>query len=468
MSDLLLKISELLNLQSCHAQWHSQEQPPVTAIAGISTDSRTTKPGELFFAIKGDKYDGHDFILQAVSGGAAACVVNTVWFNTHGSQYPQAAFITVPDSLIAYQEFARYYRKKFSIPVIAITGSSGKTTTKELVASVLAQKYCVLKNIKSFNNHIGVPATLYELRAEHEILVIELGTNHFGELRRLSYLVEPTACLLTNIGHAHLEHFDSVEGVLKAKMEIFTNMRQDGSVFFNADDKNLAGVQFPAAKSISYAIENNADVQGNIEYCDDYARYTFKVMGVTVPLQLTGRHNVSNALAAAAVGSFYSLTPEQIKAGLEKVEPADKRAQVIELKGIRLVNDSYNSNPGSCYAALATLGEMSVKNGGRRIAVLGDMKELGKYSLSEHEKLAAVASWFKIDVIYLYGNETRYTFQALSGYPDLLAKHFDNKNDLQTKLLKIIKENDIILIKGSRSMQMETIVEYVTTQLKGR
>jgi len=468
VSNLLLTIPELLQLDACHADWHSQAQPPETAITGIGTDSRSARPGDLFFAIKGDKFDGHDFIMQAVTNGAAACVVSASWYNTHGSQFPQAAFITVQDTLIAYQEFARYYRKKFSIPVLAITGSSGKTTTKELVAEVLVQKYRVLKNMKSFNNHIGVPATLFELRPEHEILVIELGTNHFGELRRLSYLVEPTACLLTNIGYAHLEHLDSVEGVLKAKMEIFASMRPGGAAFYNADDKNLHGVQFPAAKSISYAVENNANVQGHIESCDDYARYLFSVMGVKITLKLPGRHNVGNALAAAAVGSFYALTPEQIKAGLEMVEPADKRAQVMEIKGIRIINDCYNSNPGSCYAALATLGEMNLTGTGRRIAVLGDMKELGKYTFSEHEKLAAVASRYKIDMLYLFGDATAHTFQAAAAFPGLQAKHFNDKSDLQGELLDALQEHDIILIKGSRSMQMETIVEYVTTQLKGR
>lgn len=465
MSDLLLNIPELINLGICRATWQGPVPPSMNAIAGVSTDSRHIKAGELFVAIVGDKFDGHGFIGQAIEKKAIASVVNEKWYAKHKDKFKSGSFIVVDDTLVAYQEFARYYRNKFNIPVIAITGSAGKTTCKDLVTNVLLQKYNVLKNIKSFNNHIGVPATLFDLRPEHEILVAELGTNHIGELERLSYLVTPSACLITNIGYAHLEFFKDLNGVAKAKMEIFSSIQEEGIAFYNADDKILRLTKFPVANHFSYGIDNPADVHGTIVDCDDNGCYTFKVKNKKIKLQLPGRHNVSNALAAAAVGEKYSLSADEIREALEGTTAGEKRMQVVTVCDIKFVNDSYNSNPGSCYAALNTLKDMRVRGRGRRIAVLGDMLELGGYAKPEHEKLAEVASQFNINALFLYGNETRATLKAAQKLSFDKAEHFETKSDLQSGLLAYLRENDIVLVKGSRSMQMETVVENTSSLL---
>ncbi len=466
MSDLILNIPELLNIGHCPAKWRDAAPPSVKSIAGVSTDSRRINAGELFVAVVGEKFDGHEFIGQAVEKKALASVVNENWYAKHKNEFSQASFIIVPDTLVAYQEFAAYYRNKFNIPVIAVTGSAGKTTCKDLIANVLTQKYNVLKNIKSFNNHIGVPATLFDLRPEHEILVTELGTNHIGELERLSYLVRPTACLITNIGYAHLEFFKNLDGVAKAKMEIFSSIQEEGIAFYNADDKTLRTTKFPVANQFSYGIDNPADVSGTIVDCDEHACYTFAVMDRQVQLQLPGRHNVNNALAAAAVGKKYMLSADEIKKGLETTTAGEKRMQVINAHNIKIINDTYNANPGSCYAALNTLYDMQVRGKGRRIAVFGDMLELGNFSKPEHEKLATVASQFKINALFLYGNETRAAMQAAQNLSFDKAEHFETKNTLQEKLAAYLQKDDIVLVKGSRSMKMETVVEYLHSLFK--
>ncbi|MBN2413121.1 UDP-N-acetylmuramoyl-tripeptide--D-alanyl-D-alanine ligase [candidate division KSB1 bacterium] len=468
MSDLILNIPELLNIGHCRAKWKGAVPPPGKPIAGVSTDSRHVKAGELFVAIVGEKFDGHDFIGQVVEKKVLASVVNESWYAKHKNRFSQAFFIVVPDTLVAYQEFAGYYRNKFDIPVIAVTGSAGKTTCKDLITNVLKQKYNVLKNIKSFNNHIGVPATLFDLRPEHEILVTELGTNHTGELERLSYLVRPSACLITNIGYAHLEFFKNLDGVAKAKMEIFSSIQEEGIAFYNADDKVLRTTKFPVANQYSYGIDNPADVSGRIVGCDEHACYTFTVMDKQVHLQLPGRHNVYNALAASAVGNRYMLSADEIKRGLENATAGEKRMQVINVHNLKIINDTYNANPGSCYAALNTLSDMQVRGKGRRIAVLGDMLELGDFSKPEHEKLAKVASQFKINALFLYGNETRAAIQAAQKLSFEQAEHFETKNTLQDRLAAYLQDDDIVLVKGSRSMRMETVVEYLNSLFKDR
>jgi len=468
VNELLLNISELLNLKQCKAEWHGKTAAFENSILGVSTDSRHIMPGDLFVAIVGEKYDGHNFISQVIEKRAIASVVREDWYEKNKNKYQQDSFIVVADTLSAYQEFARYYRNKFNIPVIAITGSAGKTTCKDLIASVLSQKYNVLKNKKSFNNHIGVPATLFDLRPEHEILVAELGTNHKGELERLSYLVNPSACLITNIGYAHLEFFKNLEGVAKAKMEIFSSIQEEGIAIYNSDDKVLRTSKFPVANQISFGVDNPADVKGTIIDCDEQACYAFSVFQKHIHLKLPGRHNVSNAIAAAAVGGKYSVSTEEINQGIENLIPGDKRMQVINVNNMKIVNDTYNANPASCYAAFNTLNDMKVRESGRRIVVLGDMLELGDFSMPEHEKLAKVAWQFKIDALFLYGNETIATYKTAKALSFATVEHFETKAGLQDCLIDYVQENDIILVKGSRSMQMETVVENLAALLKDR
>ncbi len=352
MSNLNLTISEILQIKAISIAWNGNVSIPEGFVRQISTDSRSLEKGDVFVAIEGERFDGHDFVKQATESQVSACVVSEKWYSLNSKDFDNSGFLVVQDTLEAYQEIARFYRMKFNIPVVAITGSSGKTTTKEFVASVLSQKYNVLSNIKSFNNHIGVPATLLNLRPEHEILVTELGTNHFGELDRLSYLVEPSVCLFTNIGYAHLEFFNDKQGVAKAKMEMLNSMQSDGLIIYNADDPVLAGLTYPSNNLMSYGISKNANVSGQILDCDALAKYRFDLSGTLVQLSVPGSHNVSNALAAAAVAKHFNVENLKIKAGIESFDFVEKRMHVVEHESMRIIDDTYNSNPVAVWQQL--------------------------------------------------------------------------------------------------------------------
>jgi len=458
---LELTLPELLQLSTVVARWCGTGPPPAKHIAGVSTDSRTVQSGELFFAIKGDVYDGHDFVGQALQKNAVAAVVAQAWYDAHRANFPSAPIIAANDTLQAFQEFARYYRKKFAIPVVALSGSSGKTTTKEAIYTVLSQRHNVLRNKKSFNNHIGVPATLYDLRKDHDILLVEVGTNHFGELERLSYLVEPDVCLLTNIGHAHLEFFQSLDGVVRAKMEIFAHARPSATSIYNSDDPVLAKQVFPTRDKLSFGLKEGAQVRGKIKGCDDLARYKFEIFGKTIKLPVSGRHNVYNGLAAAAVGRHFSMDVKEIKRGLENLQPMDNRMQVYKVNSLTIIDDSYNSNPSSCAAALASMTEMKIKRGGRRVAVLGDMLELGEFSVQEHENLAKVIAENKTDALFLFGQATEFTAKRAEDLGVPTVAHFTDKDALHQRLNGFLRPHDLVLVKGSRNMRMETVVKSV-------
>ncbi len=455
---MLLTISDLAGLQSLNAKWNGSGNLPAKQLNGISTDSRKILPGELFWAIRGDRFDGHNFVQQAINGGAIAAVVSQEWFEVNKDAFPGQPLISVADTLDAYQLLARQYRLKFNIPVIAITGSAGKTTTKEFVASVLSQKFTVLKNVKSFNNHIGVPTTLFQLRSEHELLIAEVGTNHFGELDRLSYLAQPSICLFTNIGYAHLEFFKNLGGVTKAKMEVLNHLAVDGVVFYNGDDTILAKQTFAVEKAVSFGFGNQNNICGTELQCDLLGCYTFNLSGTMIKLAIPGRHNVRNALAAAAIGQHFYLTMDEIKDGLEAVQPVDKRMQVQKVNDVFILNDSYNGNPDSCRAALETAADTSVKKGGRRIAVFGDMLELGDYSREEHTKLADVIKAAGFDAVFLFGEETKFTAKRAGDLDFQIVTQRQDMDLLIDDLKKYIRPNDLVLVKGSRSMRMERVI----------
>ena len=450
-----LTIGELLSLKS-DIIWKSSRPVPDAKIEGISTDSRTIKPDELFFAIRGDRFDGHDYIDQIFAKGALAAVVSQTWYERNGRDFAGAALVVVPDPLAAFLDYAGYYRRKFDIPGVAITGSSGKTTTKEMAYAVLSQRYSVLRNEKSFNNFVGTPKTIFRLKPHHEIIITEVGTNNWGELERLSSVTQPDVCVLTNIGYAHLQHFGDLKGVLRAKMELFTHAKHDGTAIYNADDPMLKNQRFPLARTISFG--ETGDVTAEIIGCDHLARYTIKLGGDTMELGIPGRHNVDNAMAAAAIGRAFSLSTREIKVGLEMVKSVEKRLEVYKVAGVTIVDDTYNSNPSSCLASLKTLADMKTGGNGRRIAVFGDMLELGDFAVAEHTKLADVAVHLRIDALFLCGSLTGHTAKRarrLNRY----SVYKEDKEELTTVLCEFLRRDDILLIKGSRGMMMETVVE---------
>ena len=438
------------------AQWLAPFSPG-RPIAGVSTDSRTLRPGQLFFALRGEHFDGHCYVRQALERGAIAAVVEQSWAEKQQNGSP---LIAVADTLKAFQETARSHRRKFDIPVLAVTGSSGKTTTKEMAVSVLSDKYRVLKSEKSYNNHIGVPATLLQLSSEHDIVVAEMGTNHFGELEHLSYLAEPTLCLFTNIGAAHLEFFIDLNGVARAKMEILSGARRPVTAVLNSDDATLSSLNVPAERLFTYGIDSG-ELRGRPLEADPMGRWTLEILGEKIKLTLPGRHNLYNALAAAAAATLLSLTPQQIRRGLETVQPVHERLNLSRAGDVLILDDSYNGNPDSFAAAFAAAADISISARGRRIAVLGDMLELGAAAQPEHEKLADLAKRTGIDVLLLHGPLMRGTAERADEI-GVLAHHYAGFDDLSDALLGMVKAGDLVLVKGSRAMAMERIVHILT------
>jgi len=448
-----LQFKELLNIQNCQCEFQGKPEILEQSISGFSIDSRTIKSNEVFVAIKGDKFDGHNFISDVHAKGVLVCMVSNFWFETQQQEKLSGNYFLVDDTLVALQEISHYYRLKFDIPLLALTGSNGKTTTKEMIAAVLDEKYNVLKNKGNLNNHIGVPLSLLELTADNDIAVLEMGTNHFGEIARLAKIAQPTCGLITNIGPAHLEFFGSLKGVYNAKRELWQFLEKNGHIaFVNIDDK-LLGKDLPSVeKVITYGFENSAQVRGKFLGLDEQGKPSFRVNGKQINLGIAGMHNIYNALAAVAVGLEFDLSMTQIKLALEKLLPTSKRMEVIRKKDLIIINDCYNSNPESARKSLLTLSQMQTN--GKRIAVLADMLELGKWSESEHQGIGEyVFSLGNIDYLLTYG--------PLSKQAEIMgmmnAIHFEDKKEMIKYINSTVVAGDLLLIKGSRGMVMEEV-----------
>ncbi len=452
-----LKFRELLAIQNCQLEFKGKPEILDQTIAGFSIDSRMINPSEVFIAIKGEKFDGHQFISDVIVKGIAAIIASKSWYKAHEKAKLIGNYFLIEDTLIALQQISRYYRLKFDIPVLALTGSNGKTTTKEMITAVLSEKYYVLKNKGNLNNHIGVPLSLLDITHEHDIAVIEMGTNHRGEIARLAEIAEPTCGLITNIGPAHLEFFGSLEGVYQAKSELWQFLEKQGQIAFVNVDDQLLGKKLPSVtKVVTYGFENHAQVRGKFLGLDKEGRASFSVNGIEIKLGMVGMHNIYNALAAVSVGLEFDLSMNQIKLALEKFQPTSKRMEVIRKNGLVIINDCYNSNPESARKALLTLSQMQTK--GKRIAVLADMLELGDWAESEHQKIGEhLISLGNIDHLLTFGSLSNLTAQQSEKLGLKTSLHFDDKKELIKYLKHIVNEGDLLLIKGSRGMAMEEV-----------
>ncbi|MBL7073897.1 UDP-N-acetylmuramoyl-tripeptide--D-alanyl-D-alanine ligase [candidate division KSB1 bacterium] len=465
--DLTLK--ELGSLFSCPVR-----NEPDRIVKGVGVDSRTLSPGQLFFALKGERADGHDFIPQAFEKGALAAVVSVLWLKKREGMDNSHPCLPVQDPLTALQTLARYYRSKFSLEVIAITGTNGKTTTKEMVAAVLSRGYRVLKTPGNYNNCLGMPLTLCRLEKDHQIGVVEIGACCPGEIEELCRIADPQYGLITNVGGAHLQFFDSIEGVARAKAELFSYLgERKGLAFVNTDDprilKNchyaravfLYGLGRPGKKLPEPAsgVEVKGWVAGRFLGLDERGFPSLQIDGVRIKLGILGGHNVHNALAAAAIGLHFGIHLDGIKAALEGYQPLSQRTSLGIKKGITIINDTYNANFDSTQAALQLIRAM--KTGGRRIAVLGDMLELGGESLREHEKVGRLAAELDIDELVTYGPWSRFTCETAREAGLLHYHHFESKQGLIDFVKSIIKPGDLVLVKGSRGMAMEEVVEKI-------
>jgi UDP-N-acetylmuramoyl-tripeptide--D-alanyl-D-alanine ligase len=431
-------------------------------ILGISIDSRTIKAGELFIAIRGDQFDGHNFISKAIEMGAAGIIVDRRWADANATMMVSIHIprLTVENTIHALGHLARTYRRKYAIPFIAVGGSNGKTTTKEMLKSILSHKYSVLCTEGNFNNHIGVPQTLFRLKKKHKIAVIEIGTNHPGEIEYLCSVLEPTHGLITNIGREHLEFFGSVEGVAKAEGELFDWLaKYNGTSFVNTDDKYLVHFTKRARKTVRYGFSSrSASIKGTIKSFNANAQALLRVKPLAknafdITVGAPGEHNAQNALAATAVGLALKVPRVNIQKALGSFQSSSKRMQIQRTAKITILNDTYNSNPDSTLAALATLHTMESK--GKKIAVLSDMLELGHQAKELHQQIGKDLAQYSVDILFTVGALSKYTHDA--AFVETKA-HFENKTVLTEHLLHTLGDGDIVLIKGSRGMKMEEVV----------
>ncbi|MDD4953964.1 MAG: UDP-N-acetylmuramoyl-tripeptide--D-alanyl-D-alanine ligase [Candidatus Omnitrophica bacterium] len=430
-----------------------------TSAQGISIDSRTIKPGEAFIAIKGDNFDGHDFIAQAIQNGAKIIVVD--YRLSTIDHRPGVSFVCVKDTTRALGDIASYHRLKYDTPVIIVTGTNGKTTTKEMIAWVLSGKYKVLKNEGTKNNHIGLPMTLLGLRGEHDLVVLEAGTNHPGEIAYLSAIASPNIGIITNIGPGHLEFFKDLKGVFKEKTGLLKYLEAPAIALLNADDalmkKKISGRSAPAAV-ISFGLKDSGDflaakIKNNAGATEFLVNNKSKIK-----LKTYGRHNVYNALIAIATARLFGMSYNDITRRLSSFEFPPSRFRFIEQDNIKFIDDTYNSNPLSLEQALEALGDIRIK--GRKIFMMGDMLELGQEAESFHLQ-AGKKIIESCDVFITVGELSGKAAQAAG------SAGFDRNNIFSCGSSRQAKEvlfervrvdrDDIVLVKGSRGMRMEEV-----------
>lgn len=434
-----------------------------TEFLSISTDTRTIGNQELFVPLVGENFDGHNFIANAHAKGAKGALVKAGYQIEDGLD--QMAFLEVDDTLFALGELARYCLSKSNIPVLAVTGSTGKTTTKEFLAGVLeVHMDGVLKTLGNFNNLIGLPLTVLNITKEHKVAVLEMGMNMRGEIRRLAQIAKPGIGIITNVSAVHLEKLKTIGNVAQAKGELLESFGADHIAVLNADDELVAplakGREF---KTITFGIENKADVRAENIHIKGFEGIDFllciKGESKEVHLSCIGKHNIYNALAAAGAAYEFGVNMDDIVHGLEAFRPVAMRSRILDIFGIKVIDDTYNANPSSMDAALSMLVELTDQ--GKSIAVLGDMFELGDESVAAHRRLGRHAAKLNIDKLYLIGPKAGFVMEGAieEAMEKDKIKSFKNHADLVFQLRDECRRKDVILVKGSRGMRMERIVK---------
>ena len=417
------------------------------SFSGVSTDTREVAPGQVFVALSGEQFDGHDFVAQAAQKGAVAAVVTHVV----NVEIPQ---LVVNDTQLAYGQLAANWRQQFAIPVIAVTGSNGKTTVKEMLAAILSQKGKVLATQANFNNEVGVPRTLLSMRDEHVAAVIEEGARHPGDIAYLTAFVQPTVAVVTNAAGAHLSEFGSLEVVAKTKGEIFEGLTKNGAAIINADDVFAAQWVRQAGKAsitrFSLSTESDAEVRAEYQGASELQMVTpFGEVSVTLPLE--GRHNAANALAATAAALAAGASLAEVKQGLESMQAVPGRLQrKAGIHGSQIIDDTYNANPASLSAALQVL----VACRGDHYLALGDMAELGEKAVEYHQLAGRQAREVGVDRLYAVGELSRYAAQSFGEH----GQHFAAQSEMISSLQADLHEEVTLLVKGSRSAHMENVV----------
>lgn len=429
-------------------------------VNNITTDTREIKEGSLFVALKGDKFDGHNFSVDAIKKGAVAVISEIEEFSE------KIPIIKVESTYKALLDLAAAYRDSLDIKVVGVTGSVGKTTTKDMIAAVLSQGFKTLKTQGNLNNHIGLPKTVFSLKEDDDIAVLEMGMNHFGEISALSRAAKPDVVVLTYIGESHIEFLGTRENILKAKLEILEGASKNAPVIVNDDNDLLSSLNLEGRRIVRISLDNpSADIYAkNIVEGTEGSRFDVYVGGeffVNAYLSSIGFHNIRNCLIAVAVGLEFGLCEMQIAAGLAAYTPSGMRQNITKEYGITFIEDCYNASPTSMKASLGVLSSLAE---GRKIAVLGDMLELGEISKSAHLEVGEVAGE-NADILFTCGNLAKYINKGAES-KGLGSKHFESLDELCKALVKTLKKGDTVLFKASQSMKFENLVEAVYSALE--
>lgn len=402
----------------------------------VDTDTRKIRKGAIFFALKGDNFNGNEFAEEALKSGANYVVIDEIEYKTNSKT------ILVENVLETLQKLANFHRKQLAIPIISLTGSNGKTTTKELINAVLSKKYACVATLGNLNNHIGVPLTLLSMTPKTEIGIVEMGANHIKEIEFLCKIAEPTYGLITNFGKAHLEGFGSIEGVIKGKSELYDFLRlTKGTVFINADDK----LQEKQSAGINVIKFNKND----IKFLEANPFVTVQFKNILIESKLIGKYNYNNIAIAVAVGNYFDISETDIKTAVDNYIPTNNRSQIIQKGTNKIILDAYNANPTSMQAALENFAQLKDKN---KIVFLGDMFELGKDSKAEHEKIANLVASYHFSKVFLIGK----AFSTTSAKNALVSESYESfKNSSSYSNIN----NATILIKGSRGMALERLLD---------
>ena len=431
---------------------------PTFQIKGISIDSRSIKKGDLFIAIKGDNFDGYDFIDNAIKSGASGIILSSL--HSPLKTLSPAFVIKVSNTLKALQNLAKYYRGEFDIPIIGITGSNGKTTVKDMTESILSQKLRITGTIGNYNNQVGVPLTAFRLSKDSRAGIFEMGISSYKEMKNLGEIVYPDIAVITNINIAHMQYFKTVRNLVNAKAKLLDFVSKEGTVILNADDKYFSFLKAMAkCRVISFGIKSRADVMAeDISILPTSTKFLLNG-AVKITLTVPGIHNVYNALAAAAVSLQFSKDLNLVRDGLGNFKPPEMRMQIIRRKNLVIINDAYNANPASTRAALEMLRNINSK--GRKVFIFANMFELGRWQVSEHKKIGKLVAESQIDIFITIGKLAGLSAETAqkNGFNKDKIFLFEDSREVGEKLLSILESNDTLVLKGSRAMRLENILE---------
>ncbi|HDR8023489.1 UDP-N-acetylmuramoyl-tripeptide--D-alanyl-D-alanine ligase [Bacillus cereus] len=446
----LKKLEEVINGEGLHESFHHLE------IHGVCIDSKNMKEGNLFVPIIRVK-DGHEYVKEAMDNGAIA----SLWKKSYGSPPKGIPIIFVDDTLFALQQLAQFYRREINVKVIGITGSNGKTTVKDIIEGILRSTYRVHKTKGNFNSQIGLPLTILEMKRDTEFLILEMGMSEKGQIRNLSRIAQPDVAVITMIGQSHLETLGSRKEIAKAKLEIIDGLRENGLFLYNGDEPLLSrNNKTSSVNCKTFGEKDTNDLFPTNVQLDEYGVH-FKLNNTKIQydVPLHGKHNILNAIVGIVVGQFYKVPTEKIQEALQQINITQMRFQFLTAKtGFTIINDAWNASPSSMKAAIETLQKLNAYE--KKMIVIGDMLELGKEAKTYHREIGKMLNEESIQYVFTYGALSEIVAEeARKNYHTGKVQSFDNKDEIAEEVLKIITKNDVVLLKGSRGMALEEIVQ---------